>query len=129
MKKLFMVLTVMLIALFSVNLTKDAKAASDFNFVATDGATAIEGQAMGKIVLASNIGGSLENLVDGVSGRLFKSNDAKSLAEAMDWALSLPAEEKKKFSEAAIKNVHDNFTKQIMCDKTIAVYNELLKMN
>ena len=84
---------------------------------------------MGKIVLASNIGGSLENLVDGVSGRLFKSNDAKSLAEAMDWALSLPAEEKKKFSEAAIKNVHDNFTKQIMCDKTIAVYNELLKMN
>ena len=93
------------------------------------GRAAIEGQAMGKIVLASNIGGSLENLVDGVSGRLFKSNDAKSLAEAMDWALSLPEEEKKKFSEAAIKNVHDNFTKQIMCDKTIAVYNELLKMN
>ena len=93
------------------------------------GRAAIEGQAMGKIVLASNIGGSLENLVDGVSGRLFKSNDAKSLAKAMDWALSLPAEEKKKFSEAAIKNVHDNFTKQIMCDKTIAVYNELLKMN
>ena len=93
------------------------------------GRAAIEGQAMGKIVLASNIGGSLENLVDGVSGRLFKSNDAKSLAEAMDWALSLPAEEKKKFSEASIKNVHDNFTKQIMCDKTIAVYNELLKMN
>ncbi|MBP3546374.1 MAG: glycosyltransferase family 4 protein [Alphaproteobacteria bacterium] len=93
------------------------------------GRAAIEGQAMGKIVLASNIGGSLENLVDGVSGRLFKSNDAKSLAEAMDWALSLPDEEKKKFSEAAIKNVHDNFTKQIMCDKTIAVYHELLKMN
>ncbi len=93
------------------------------------GRAAIEGQAMGKIVLASNIGGSLENLVDGVSGRLFKSNDAKSLAEAMDWALSLSKEEKKKFSEAAIKNVHDNFTKQIMCDKTIAVYNELLKMN
>ena len=93
------------------------------------GRAAIEGQAMGKIVLASNIGGSLENLVDGVSGRLFKSNDAKSLAEAMDWALSLPEEEKKKFSEAAIKNVHDNFTKQIICDKTIAVYNELLKMN
>ena len=93
------------------------------------GRAAIEGQAMGKIVLASNIGGSLENLVDGVSGRLFKSNDAKSLAEAMDWALSLSEEEKKKFSEAAIKNVHDNFTKQIMCDKTIAVYNELLKMN
>ena len=44
MKKLFMVLTVMLIALFGVDVAKDAKAASDFNFVATSGATAIEGQ-------------------------------------------------------------------------------------
>lgn len=93
------------------------------------GRAAIEGQAMGKIVLASDIGGSLENVVDGVSGRLFRSNDAQALAEAIDWALDLPAEEKKKISDAAIKNVRDNFTKQQMCDKTIAVYKELLKMN
>lgn len=93
------------------------------------GRAAIEGQAMGKIVLASDIGGSLENVVDGVSGRLFRSNDAQALAEAIDWALDLPAEERKKISAAAIKNVRDNFTKQQMCDKTIAVYNELLKMN
>lgn len=93
------------------------------------GRAAIEGQAMGKIVLASDIGGSLENVVDGVSGRLFRSNDVQALAEAIDWALDLPAEEKKKISDAAIKNVRDNFTKQQMCDKTIAVYKELLKMN
>jgi len=93
------------------------------------GRAAIEGQAMGKIVLASDIGGSLENVVDGVSGRLFRSNDAQALAEAIDWALDLPAEERKKISAAAIKNVRDNFTKKQMCDKTIAVYNELLKMN
>ena len=93
------------------------------------GRAAIEGQAMGKIVLASDIGGSLENVVDGVGGRLFRSNDAQALAEAIDWALDLPAEEKKKISDAAIKNVRDNFTKQQMCDKTIAVYKELLKMN
>ncbi len=93
------------------------------------GRAAIEGQAMGKIVLASNIGGSLENLIDGVSGKLFQSNDAKSLAEAIDWALDLPLAERKAISAAAIKNVHDNFTKQIMCNKTIDVYNELLKID
>lgn len=93
------------------------------------GRAAIEGQAMGKIVLASNIGGSLENLIDGVSGKLFQSNDAKSLAEAIDWALDLPLAERKAISAAAIKNVHDNFTKQIMCDKTINVYKELLKID
>ena len=91
------------------------------------GRAAIEGQAMGKIVLASNIGGSLDNTIDGVTGKLFESNDAKSLAKAIDWALTLPADEKKKISKAAIKNVKDNFTKQIMCDKTIAVYHEILE--
>ena len=91
------------------------------------GRAAIEGQAMGKIVLASNIGGSLDNTIDGVTGKLFESNNAKSLATAIDWALTLPADEKKKISKAAIKNVKDNFTKQIMCDKTIAVYHEILE--
>ena len=91
------------------------------------GRAAIEGQAMGKIVLASNIGGSLDNTIDGVTGKLFESNNAQSLADAIDWALNLPAKEKEKISKAAIKNVKDNFTKQIMCDKTIAVYHEVLK--
>lgn len=91
------------------------------------GRAAIEGQAMGKIVLASNIGGSLDNTIDGVTGRLFESNNAQNLAEAIDWALNLPAAEREKISKAAIKNVKDNFTKQIMCDKTIRVYQEVLK--
>ena len=91
------------------------------------GRAAIEGQAMGKIVLASNIGGSLDNTIDGVTGKLFESNNAQSLADAIDWALKLPTKEKEKISKAAIKNVKDNFTKQIMCDKTIAVYHEVLK--
>ena len=92
------------------------------------GRAAIEGQAMGKIVIASNIGGSLENTVDGVTGKLFESNNPQALADALEWALTLPLEEKKKISAAAIKNVKDNFTKKIMCDKTIAVYNELINM-
>lgn len=91
------------------------------------GRAAIEGQAMGKIVLASNIGGSLDNTIDGITGKLFESNNAQSLADAIDWALKLPAKEREKISKAAIKNVKDNFTKQIMCDKTIDVYRELIK--
>ena len=91
------------------------------------GRISVEGQAMGKIVLASNIGGSLDNTIDGVTGKLFESNNAQALAKAIDWALNLSPAEKAKISAAAIKNVKDNFTKQIMCDKTIAVYHELLK--
>ena len=92
------------------------------------GRAAIEGQSMGKIVNASNIGGSLENTIDGVTGKLFKSGDADDLAASIDWALTLPKAEKEKIGRAAIKNVKEHFTKQIMCDKTIAVYNELMNM-
>lgn len=92
------------------------------------GRAAIEGQAMGKIVIASNIGGSLENTIDGVTGKLFKSGDAQDLADSIDWALGLSEAEKNKIGQAAIKNVKDHFTKKIMCDKTIAVYNELINM-
>ena len=71
----------------------------------------------------------LENFIVVVSVKLFKNNDAQSLASAIEWALSLKEKDKNKFSKAAIKNVRDNFTKQIMCDKTIEVYNELMRID
>ncbi len=89
------------------------------------GRISVEGQAMGKIVVASNIGGSLDTITDGVTGKLFESNNANSLACALDWALELDEKQKQKIAKAAQKNAKENFTKQIMCDKTIALYREL----
>ena len=89
------------------------------------GRISIEGQAMGKIVVASNIGGSTETIIDGVTGKLYQYDNPQELANALDWALGLSEEEVSKISKAAIKNVKENFTKQIMCDKTIEVYEEL----
>ena len=93
------------------------------------GRISIEGQAMGKIVVASNIGGSLDTIQDGITGKLFESNNPQSLADALDWALSLNKAETKKISDSAIKNVREHFTKQIMCDKTIEVYREVVNQN
>lgn len=90
------------------------------------GRIAIEGQAMGRVVVASDIGGSKETVIDGVTGKLFKSGDADDLANAVKWALSLSGEEREKIGANAIKNVKEHFTKQIMCDKTISVYEELI---
>ena len=90
------------------------------------GRISIEGQAMGKIVVASDIGGTLDTVVDGKTGKLFKSNDAQSLADALDWALGLSVAEAEKIGKAGIENVRANFTKQIMCGKTIEVYKEVL---
>ena len=92
------------------------------------GRIAIEGQAMGRVVIASNIGGSKETVIDGVTGKLFKSGNADDLAAALKWGLTLSTEEKEKIGTAAIKNVKEHFTKQIMCDKTIKVYEELMSL-
>lgn len=89
------------------------------------GRIAIEGQAMGRVVVASNIGGSKETVIDGETGKLFESNNPDALAEAICWALHLSSAEREKIGAAAIKNVKEHFTKQIMCDKTIKVYNEV----
>lgn len=90
------------------------------------GRIAIEGQAMGRIVVASDIGGSKETVIDGITGKLFKSGNAEDLAAAIKWALSLSKEEREKIGANAIKNVKEHFTKQIMCDKTISVYEEIV---
>lgn len=90
------------------------------------GRISVEGQAIGKIVVASDIGGSLDTIQDGITGKFFKSGDSQSLADALDWALALNDKEKQKISAAAIKNVREHFTKQIMCDKTIDVYREVV---
>ena len=92
------------------------------------GRIAIEGQAMGRVVVASNIGGSVETVIDGVTGRLYESTSAQALAEAIEWALHLSTEDREKIGAAGIKNVKEHFTKQIMCDKTIEVYKELINL-
>lgn len=90
------------------------------------GRISIEGQSLGKIVIASDIGGSLDTIEDGKTGKFFKANNAQSLADALEWALSLSESQKEKISKASIKNAREHFTKQIMCDKTIQVYREIL---
>ena len=90
------------------------------------GRIAAEGEAMGKIVIASNIGGSLDNIKDNVTGRHFISGDANDLSQKITWALDLTNQERQEFSKNAQNYVKENFTKQIMCDKTIKLYQELV---
>ncbi|MBR2273984.1 MAG: glycosyltransferase family 4 protein [Alphaproteobacteria bacterium] len=93
------------------------------------GRIAAEGEAMGKLVIASNIGGSLDNIKDGITGRHFIAGDATDLANKIEWALDLSEAEQQKISQAAQNFIKENFTKQIMCDKTLKVYHQLINDN
>ena len=85
------------------------------------GRISIEGQAMGKIVVASNIGGSLDTIQDGVTGKLFESGNVQSLADALDWALSLSKEKAKKM----INPLYGKKGMGLVNDPKKAIYNKV----
>ena len=49
----------------------------------TFGRVSVEAQSMGVPVIASDIGGSTETIIDDKTGFLFKSGDSKALANAI----------------------------------------------
>ena len=90
------------------------------------GRVAVEAQAMGRMVIATNHGGACETVINGGTGWLTKPGDAEDLAHAMDYALSLTEEEKSYIGNRAMEHVRTHFSAQIMCQKTLEVYLELL---
>ncbi len=90
------------------------------------GRTIGEAQALGRPVVASAHGGALEQVIEGVTGRLFKPGDDEELAKGLRWALGLTAHQREQVAAAAITHIRRNFTKERMTDATLEVYAELL---
>jgi len=84
---------------------------------------------MGRLVIASNHGGSQETILEGKTGWLFKPNDPESLAKTLELVLGLTEKEREKVSNTARKHVLENYSKEMMCSKTLEVYNELIIRN
>ena len=90
------------------------------------GRVAIEAQASAKIIVATKIGGALETIIDEQTGFLVEPFDTESLAKAIDKILLMSKEETEKLGVAGRKNVEDNFSNDLMCQKTIEVYTKTL---
>ncbi len=90
------------------------------------GRVMVEAQAMGKPIVAAGHGASRELVIPDQTGWLFQPGDADSLSIALDHALSLETGQRETLADAAIRNVQDNFSTELMCVKTLDVYRELL---
>ncbi|MCP4393256.1 MAG: glycosyltransferase family 4 protein [Alphaproteobacteria bacterium] len=90
------------------------------------GRVAIEGQAMGRVVIATDHGGSRETVIHNNTGFLVPPDDAYALRDALQSALGLNAKKRQDISSRAIDNVSKNFSTVRMCNKVLAVYEELL---
>ena len=93
------------------------------------GRIAVEAQAMKRIIIASDHGGAEETVIVGSNSRTgwrVKPGDAAQLADALETALALPAEEKQALGERARENA-GAFSVEAMVADTLDVYNEALK--
>lgn len=85
-----------------------------------------EAQALGRLVVAPDHGGARETIIPGETGWLVKPGDRDALAKALADALALDHEGRQAIAERAVANVHAHFSKEAMCAKTLAVYEEVL---
>jgi glycosyltransferase involved in cell wall biosynthesis len=90
------------------------------------GRTVIEAQAMRRLVVAADLGGPRETVVEAETGWRVPPGDPDALAQAIGWALALPAPERERVGRQARAAVLARYTTAAMQRATIAVYRELL---
>ena len=90
------------------------------------GRVAVEAQSMEKVIIASNIGGSNETVIDEKTGFLFESGDTKSLSQKLLKALTLDETSLKTIGIEGRKNIIKKFNVEKMCFSTYSEYKRLL---
>ena len=87
--------------------------------------TILEAMAAGKPVVATNIRGSREEVIDGVTGLLVPVGDSEALAEAILRVLSDEALARR-FGEAGRRRVREEFDEAAVLQRQIDAYRKLL---
>ena len=90
------------------------------------GRVSVEAQSMQKLIIASNIGGSKETIIDEKTGFLFESGDAKSLSKKIIQVVTMDETSLKLIGIEGRKNVMKKFNVEKMCYSTYSEYKRLL---
>ncbi len=90
------------------------------------GRVAVEAQSMQKPIIASNIGGSNETIIDEKTGFLFEAGKAKSLSDKIIKILNLDETSLETIGIEGRKNIIKKFNVEKMCFSTYSEYKKLL---
>ena len=90
------------------------------------GRVAVEAQSMEKIIIASNIGGSNETIIDEKTGFLFDSGDAVSLSKKIMRVINMDDALNKQIGREGRKNIIKKFNVEKMCFSTYSEYKRLI---
>ena len=90
------------------------------------GRVAVEAQSMEKPIIASDIGGSNETIIDNVTGFLFQSGNAETLSKKIVEVIQLDESRLKSIGIEGRKNIIKKFNVEKMCFSTYSEYKKLL---
>ena len=90
------------------------------------GRVAVEAQSMEKPIIASDIGGSNETIIDEKTSFLFESNNAKSLSKKILKVLSMDETLLQSIGKEGRKNIIQKFNVEKMCFSTYSEYKRIL---
>ena len=90
------------------------------------GRVAVEAQSMEKMIIASDIGGSNETIINEKTGLLFKSGDANSLSKKIIKAITMDETSIELIGKEGRKNIIKKFNVEKMCFSTYSEYKRLL---
>ncbi len=90
------------------------------------GRTAAEAGAMGKPVIATNIGGAKEVVTHGETGFLIETANADQLANYIEELILMGEKGRKIIGERAMKRIREKFPTKSLQQKTLQLYYELL---
>lgn len=90
------------------------------------GRVAVEAQAMGRPLIASDHGGTREALLRDETGWLVPPGDVAALTRALDEAINLDARGRAAIATRAMSHVATHFTSEQMCQETLDVYADLM---
>ncbi|HEY8571745.1 glycosyltransferase family 4 protein [Phenylobacterium sp.] len=91
------------------------------------GRAAVEPQAMGRPVIASDEGGTAETVVDGVTGWLVPPGDAQAWADAMGRAIDLGPGKRLEIGQAGANRARSLYSVDAMCEATLWAYERVLE--
>jgi glycosyltransferase involved in cell wall biosynthesis len=90
------------------------------------GRVAVEAQSMERPIIASNIGGSNETVIDEKTGFLFESNNPKSLSKKILKVLSMDEVSLQSIGKEGRKNIIQKFNVEKMCFSTYSEYKRII---
>ena len=90
------------------------------------GRVAVEAQSMEKLIIASNIGGSNETIINEKTGFLFESGDANSLSKRIIQSITMDETSLKLIGKEGRKNILKKFNVEKMCFSTYSEYKRLV---